>query len=112
MQEAYCRLHAKGFAHSVEAWYEGKLVGGLYGIALGKVFFGESMFTRLSDASKVAFTNFVWQLQDWGYKLIDCQVASKHLRQFGAMEIPRSKYRELLDELCEQDEFAYEWKFS
>ncbi|MDM8564758.1 leucyl/phenylalanyl-tRNA--protein transferase [Candidatus Halobeggiatoa sp. HSG11] len=111
IQEAYCQLHNKGFAHSVEAWYEGDLVGGLYGIALGKVFFGESMFTKVNDASKVAFTCFVWQLQEWGYELIDCQVASEHLRNFGAKEIPRPKYRKLLDELCEQTGLIGKWKF-
>ncbi|MDM8568203.1 leucyl/phenylalanyl-tRNA--protein transferase [Thiotrichales bacterium HSG1] len=111
MQAAYYHLHVRGVAHSVEAWYEDNLVGGLYGIALGKVFFGESMFTRVSDASKVAFVNFVWQLQNWGYELIDCQITSDHLRHFGAVEIPRSKYRKLLDKLCKQDRNIGRWKF-
>lgn len=111
MREAYCQLHAHGFAHSIEAWYEGDLVGGLYGIALGKVFFGESMFTKVNDASKVAFVNFVWQLQEWGYELIDCQVATKHLSRFGAIEIPRPKYRKLLDNLCEQNSVVGKWNF-
>ncbi|HHB92908.1 MAG TPA: leucyl/phenylalanyl-tRNA--protein transferase, partial [Thioploca sp.] len=111
MRDAYCELHDNGFAHSVEAWHGGKLVGGLYGIALGKVFFGESMFTRVNDASKVAFANFVWQLQNWGYELIDCQVATEHLRRFGATEISRPKYRNLLDNLCEQNGFAGKWQF-
>ncbi len=111
IRDAYCELHNNGFAHSVEVWYEGELVGGLYGIALGKVFFGESMFARVNDASKVAFASFVWQLQSWGYELIDCQVASNHLRRFGAIEIPRPKYRSLLDDLCEEKGFAGEWQF-
>jgi leucyl/phenylalanyl-tRNA---protein transferase len=111
MQEAYCQLHYDGLAHSVEAWYEERLVGGLYGIALGKVFFGESMFSRISDASKVAFAHFVWQLQGWGYELIDCQVKTDHLQSLGAIEIPRPQYRALLDRLCEMPGHTGAWRF-
>lgn len=111
MQEAYYRLHNSGFAHSVESWYEGRLVGGLYGIALGKVFFGESMFSLMSDASKVAFVHFVWQLQRWGYELIDCQVQTQHLQSLGAVEIPRQQYRALLDRLCEMPGQTNLWQF-
>ncbi|EDN69971.1 leucyl/phenylalanyl-tRNA--protein transferase [Beggiatoa sp. PS] len=111
MQKAYYQLHIQGFAHSVECWYEGRLVGGLYGIALGKVFFGESMFSHLTDASKVAFTHFVWQLQRWGYELIDCQVKTNHLQSLGAIEIPRPKYRVLLDRLCETPGYTGVWHF-
>ena len=111
IRDAYCQLYNDGFAHSVEAWYEDKLVGGLYGIALGKVFFGESMFARVNDASKVAFASFVWQLQTWGYELIDCQVETEHLRRFGAIEIPRPKYRKLLNELCGQNSLVNTWQF-
>ncbi len=111
MQAAYCQLHDEGFAHSVEAWYEGHLVGGLYGIALGNVFFGESMFTRMTDASKVAFVHFVWQLQRWGYELIDCQQQTLHLESFGAIAIPRQEYRALLDNLCEKPFVKGKWHF-
>jgi leucyl/phenylalanyl-tRNA---protein transferase len=111
MREAYCQLHDYGFAHSVESWYEGRLVGGLYGIALGKVFFGESMFSHETDASKVAFAHFVWQLQRWGYELIDCQVRTNHLQSLGAVEIPRQEYRALLDRLCKVPGHAGAWQF-
>jgi len=111
MREAYCQLHDYGFAHSVESWYEGSLVGGLYGIALGNVFFGESMFSRVSDASKVAFTHLVGQLQRWGYQLIDCQVRTAHLQSLGAVEIPRQQYRALLDCLSEASGYTGEWRF-
>jgi leucyl/phenylalanyl-tRNA---protein transferase len=89
MIEAYCGLHRKGHAHSVESWLDGELVGGLYGVSLGRVFFGESMFSLVSDASKVAFVHLVQWVTEWGYELIDCQVATAHLKRFGAREIPR-----------------------
>jgi leucyl/phenylalanyl-tRNA--protein transferase len=92
MLDAYVRLHALGYAHSVEAWDDGKLVGGLYGVALGTAFFGESMFSRATDASKVAFVHLVRQLEAWGYTLVDCQVASAHLFSLGAEEIPRADF--------------------
>ena len=92
MLRAYVQLHREGFAHSFESWCDGKLVGGLYGIAIGKVFFGESMFSFQTDASKVAFANAVSLLTDWGYELIDCQVASKHLAMFGAADIDRKDF--------------------
>ncbi|MDM8561392.1 leucyl/phenylalanyl-tRNA--protein transferase [Candidatus Parabeggiatoa sp. HSG14] len=111
MREAYSKLHDDGIAHSVESWYEGHLVGGLYGIALGKVFFGESMFSRQTDASKVAFAHFVWQLQRWGYELVDCQVQSQHLESLGAVCIPRQEYRTLLDHLCETQGHNNKWQF-
>lgn len=111
MQEAYCQLHQYGFAHSIESWYEERLVGGLYGVSLGKVFFGESMFSRMSDASKVAFVHFVWQLQRWNYELIDCQVHTNHLQSLGAFEIPRQQYRALLDRLCDVPGHTRAWQF-
>ncbi len=92
MLEAYVRLHALGHAHSVEVWDDGQLVGGLYGVALGAAFFGESMFSRATDASKVAFVRLVRQLEAWGYTLVDCQVASAHLFSLGAEEIPRADF--------------------
>jgi len=92
MHAAYVRLHDLGFAHSVEAWKEGKLVGGLYGVSLGGAFFGESMFARADDASKVAFATLAARLAGWGVELIDCQVYTEHLARFGAEEWPRARY--------------------
>ena len=96
MKHAYHRLHRLGYAHSVEAWENGQLCGGLYGIAIGQVFFGESMFSRRRDASKVAFVHLVRQLRRWGYALIDCQVDSDHLRTLGATTIGRETFVDLL----------------
>lgn len=92
MTHAYQRLHALGHAHSVEAWQDGRLVGGLYGVALGRVFFGESMFARATDASKVAFVQLVRQLQRWDFVLIDCQVYTRHLASLGAAPIARTEF--------------------
>ena len=92
MQEAYSTLHLMGNAHSIESWNDGKLVGGLYGISIGGVFFGESMFSHQTDASKVAFASLAQQLHLWGFDLIDCQVHSKHLAQFGAQPLPRELF--------------------
>ena len=92
----YCALHRRGYAHSVEAWTGGRLVGGLYGVSLGAAFFGESMFTRIRDASKVALVVLVERLSAGGYRLLDTQFVTDHLRQFGAVEIARERYhREL-----------------
>lgn len=96
--DAYCDLHARGHAHSVECWQDGKLVGGLYGVSLGAAFFGESMFSRVRDASKVALVHLVARLIAGGYCLLDTQFVTSHLTQFGAIEIPREDYRELLSE--------------
>lgn len=101
MKAAYYDLHEQGHAHSVEAWQDGELVGGLYGVAIGSVFFGESMFTRRTDASKIAFVQLVSQLKRWGFALIDCQVYSGHLASLGAVEISRPEFISLLDEHCE-----------
>ena len=92
MRLAYIRLHEAGHAHSVECWQDDRLVGGLYGVALGKVFFGESMFSRVSNASKVAFVYLTRQLQSWDFGLIDCQIQSAHLDQFGAENVPRNVF--------------------
>ena len=92
MRAAYLRLHAQGFAHSAEAWSGGELAGGLYGVALGACFFGESMFTHRPDASKVAFATLVRQLERWGFKLIDCQMHTEHLARFGARDWPRARF--------------------
>lgn len=109
MARAYERLHAQGAAHSVEAWAGDQLVGGLYGVAIGRVFFGESMFTRATDASKVAFVHLVCQLQAWGFGLIDCQLRSTHLERFGAETIPRARFNTLLERYCAEPGPAYPW---
>jgi leucyl/phenylalanyl-tRNA---protein transferase len=101
--ESYCELHAVGIAHSVETWQDGSLVGGLYGVALGGAFFGESMFHRVSDASKVALVALVERLRDRGYRLLDTQWVTEHLLQFGAIEIPRRRYLRLLSEALKID---------
>jgi leucyl/phenylalanyl-tRNA--protein transferase len=100
IKNAYSTLHREGVAHSFEAWQNGELVGGLYGIALGKVFFGESMFHTVSDASKVAFAYCVEQLKQRDFQLIDCQVHSEHLVSLGAEEIPRATFSQLLNTHC------------
>jgi leucyl/phenylalanyl-tRNA--protein transferase len=101
MAAAYTHLHITGRAHSVEVWQGEQLVGGLYGVALGRAFFGESMFSRVSDASKVALVHLAGQLRQWGYGIIDCQVESAHLARLGAESIPRREFLRLLDALCD-----------
>ena len=96
MQDAYIRLHEMGVAHSVEVWQQGQLVGGLYGLAMGELFFGESMFSRATDASKVGFVTLVERLREWGFALIDCQMPTRHLQSFGARSIPRAAFAEAL----------------
>ena len=109
MIEAYTALHARGLAHSVEAWREGRLVGGLYGVALGRVFFGESMFSRSPDASKVALVELVRRLREKGFRLIDCQQATAHLASLGAREIPRARFARLLQESIQYPLAAEPW---
>lgn len=94
----FVNLHDRGLAHSVEAWQDGILVGGLYGLALGAAFFGESMFSRQTDASKVALVHLVARLKAGGFRLLDTQFVTAHLSQFGAIEIPRQDYRRLLSD--------------
>jgi leucyl/phenylalanyl-tRNA--protein transferase len=96
MMHAYTQLHRSGHACSVEAWQDGELAGGLYGVILGRIFFGESMFARKSNASKVAFATFVEQMIPKGLMLIDCQVKTEHLSRLGAREIPRTVFLNLL----------------
>lgn len=96
MIAAYSQLHKSGHAHSVEAWHEGELVGGLYGVSLGRAFFGESMFSLMSNASKVALAGLVQKLREWEFGFIDCQVTTQHLKSLGAREIPRSKFMKML----------------
>lgn len=111
MKQAYCQLHRAGHAVSVEAWHAGRLVGGLYGIAMGRVFFGESMFSRLPNASKIAFVQFARQLQGWGFRLIDCQVQSAHLRSLGAIDIPRYQFVDYLEQWCDSAVDDHRWQF-
>jgi leucyl/phenylalanyl-tRNA--protein transferase len=110
MIEAYCRLHQEGFAHSVESWQDGELVGGLYGISLGKAFFGESMFSRVSNASKVAFVHLVWFLASRSFSLIDCQLTTKHLLSFGAQEIQRKEFLRMLGEALKHKTRKGRWQ--
>ena len=111
MIEAYAVLHDRGLAHSVESWREGKLVGGLYGVAMGNAFFGESMFSRETDASKVAFVHLVRQLERWGYAFIDCQQSSAHLFSLGAEEIRRHDFMARLEQALKQPERSGRWRF-
>ena len=97
MKTAYHRLHKMGFAHSIETWQGDSLVGGIYGIALGRIFFGESMFSRVSDASKVAMVYLTEWLKKWDFKLIDCQVYSEHLASLGATEVSRKLFEKAID---------------
>jgi leucyl/phenylalanyl-tRNA--protein transferase len=112
MIEAYTELHYLGKTHSVETWQGDRLVGGLYGIAIGRVFFGESMFTKVSDASKVAFVALVRQLTEWGFAMIDCQVTTWHLLSLGAKEIPRSFFLKRLKKLIDLPSKAPNGKWS
>jgi leucyl/phenylalanyl-tRNA--protein transferase len=100
MIEAYENQHELGMAHSVEVWQDEKLVGGLYGVAIGAVFFGESMFSRVADSSKIALIHLSRTLQVWGYKMIDCQVYTQHLASLGAEEIPRQAFCHHLNQWC------------
>lgn len=97
MLAGYTALHAKGFAHSIETWRDGELVGGLYGVSLGRVFFGESMFARLPDASKIAFATLLANLVRWDFELVDCQSRTEHLARFGAVEWPRPRFLAVLE---------------
>ena len=111
MERAYLRLHALGFAHSAEAWKDGVLVGGLYGVGLGSLFAGESMFARADDASKVAFAWLARQLRAWGFGLIDSQVPTEHLDRFGARAIARSDYLGMLPALIAVPRPPGPWSF-
>ena len=102
MQNAYIELHASGHAHSVEVCDKGELVGGLYGLAMGQLFFGESMFSRADNASKFGFVTLVRQLQAWGFVLIDCQMPTDHLESLGARSIPREQFAEYLQKHLDQ----------
>ncbi len=111
MMDAYIDLHRAGYAHSAEAWSDGLLVGGLYGVSLGRCFFGESMFARTSNASKVAFVLLVEQLNAWGIDLIDCQVPTGHLKRLGAREIPRERFLDQLEKRLKSPNRLGKWRF-
>ena len=111
MVQAYCRLHASGLAHSVEAWQDDRLAGGLYGVSLGNCFFGESMFTRITNASKVALVVLVEYLLSHSFAFIDCQVATEHLISFGAREISRSRYLKELAGALKYPTLQGKWAF-
>jgi leucyl/phenylalanyl-tRNA--protein transferase len=110
MLEAYCALHERGFAHSVEVRQDGELVGGLYGVSLGRIFFGESMFAHVSNASKTGFITLVGELQKRGFQLIDSQVYTAHLESLGGESISRKQYMQLLKQcLAAGDTYAGKW---
>lgn len=110
MFRAYCRLHRLGHAHSIETWQQGELVGGLYGVSLGRVFYGESMFSWISDTSKIALVALAAQLQRWEFAVIDCQVTTAHLLSMGAVDIPRSSFLQLLECYCPQPGQPGPWR--
>ncbi len=112
MIAAYCKLHESGLAHSVEVWQDGKLAGGLYGVSLGKCFFGESMFKHISNASKVALVALVEHLQALEFNFIDCQISTPHLLSFGAQEIPRRRYLKELEQALKSPTLKGKWSFS
>lgn len=109
MIRAYCRLHQSGYAHSVEVWDKDELVGGLYGLALGRAFSGESMFTYVKDASKTAFVYLAAFVKALGFHMIDCQVRTNHLIRFGAKEIPRKAFLKHLEKALEFPDFRGKW---
>ncbi|MFC1857138.1 leucyl/phenylalanyl-tRNA--protein transferase [Thermodesulfobacteriota bacterium] len=109
MIRAYCQLHEAGFAHSVETWYEGNLAGGLYGVSLGKVFFGESMFAYVNNASKVALVALGEYLSTWSFDMIDCQVITGHMIRFGARELPRKEFLKHLEKSMEAPTRTEKW---
>ena len=110
MIAAYCTLHKMGYAHSVETWIDGNLAGGLYGIGIGRMFYGESMFSRASNASKIALAHLARQLERWQFGMIDCQMNTAHLASLGAREIPRSEFITRLQELIHCAPVKY-WQF-
>jgi leucyl/phenylalanyl-tRNA--protein transferase len=111
MIAAYIRLHQAGYAHSVETWHAGKLVGGLYGVAIGRMFYGESMFSHMADASKVALVRLARQLQRWEFGLIDCQMETPHLASLGARTLPRAAFTTRLAELVNLPHLPGPWHF-
>lgn len=113
MIEAYVNLHEQGFAHSVELWDKNEqIIGGIYGVLIGKMFFGESMFSFQTNASKIALVYLVAHLNYWGFPLLDCQLPSKHLESLGAESISRDKYIKCIKFLCNEDYSKFEWKLN
>jgi leucyl/phenylalanyl-tRNA--protein transferase len=108
--DAYTALFDLGYAHSVEAWHGDELAGGLYGVAIGRMFFGESMFAQQSDASKVAFVHLVLQLRRWDFAMIDCQMSTSHLASLGAREEPRAVFNERLSRLVRREPIPGPWR--
>ncbi|MBL8919876.1 MAG: leucyl/phenylalanyl-tRNA--protein transferase [Myxococcaceae bacterium] len=111
MRRAYVTLHELGLAHSCEAWRGDELVGGLYGVSLGRVFYGESMFARADDASKLAFVTLVEWMRTWGVALVDCQQETDHLARFGAQPWPRTKFLEAVEKLARLPTKRGRWRF-
>jgi leucyl/phenylalanyl-tRNA--protein transferase len=111
MVAAYTRLFDAGYAHSVETWHDGALVGGLYGVAIGRMFYGESMFSRMPDASKVALVQLARQLRQWGFGMIDCQMETAHLASLGARTMPRVVFTARLEELVNLPDLPGPWHF-
>lgn len=109
IKQAYCELHRRGYAHSIEVYRNADLVGGLYGVAFGSVFFGESMFHRETDASKIALVTLCRQLERWGFDLVDCQVSSDHLKNMGAVDIDRPQFLRLLNCATSQSRTPGRW---
>jgi leucyl/phenylalanyl-tRNA---protein transferase len=110
MLEAYCTLHELGSAHSAEAWHEGKLVGGIYGVSLGRCFFGESMFSLMNNASKAALIDLVYKLRELKFKFLDCQVYTAHMESMGARFIPREEFIDLLKSGLQHDTLGDNWE--
>ncbi|MGB7933717.1 MAG: leucyl/phenylalanyl-tRNA--protein transferase [Gammaproteobacteria bacterium] len=111
MTTAYLELHRQGYAHSVECWQDKRLVGGLYGVSIGRVFFGESMFAHASDASKVALATLARQLSHWGFPVIDCQVHTRHLQSLGAIPLLRKEFITILRAGCALTPPPSPWRF-
>lgn len=110
MVAAYCALHEQGLAHSIETWIDGELAGGLYGVALGRMFYGESMFTHAADASKIALVHLVRQIERWHFGMIDCQLHTRHLASLGARQIPRADFMRKLQELVNYPGATGHWE--
>lgn len=109
--DGYAELHARGFAHSIECWMEGRLAGGLYGVSIGRAFFGESMFATAPDASKIAFATLLGNLAHWGYAVVDCQVRTDHLERFGAVPWPRRRFLDTLRGALAEETRVGPWRF-
>jgi|SRR6185312_4061937 len=110
MKEAYGRLHGLGHAHSAEMWQDGALVGGLYGVAVGRVFFGESMFSRVTDASKIVLATLMQHLGRWGYAFMDCQMQTEHLKSMGSSPVPRADFLALVARHCDASVHDGAWR--